>query len=153
MRLAAASILLIAAIVSTACADDDPFPPFETAVPSIESSGTVTPTLPPVLVPPESQAPAAGVCEAQPDSSVVAFELVEGAPSPACAQVGQSQTLRFDNHTGQTVMIEFAGRTITITDGQSADLEERVAAYLAPGVHVAHVDFYGGSGPEVWVLP
>jgi hypothetical protein len=67
--------------------------------------------------------------------------------------VSAEQNLRFQNHTGQTVVITFANQTLTIPDGQAAGIEEPVGTYLAPGDHVAHVDFYGGSGPEVWVQP
>jgi hypothetical protein len=163
MRALALSVLLSCLLLLGACGGGGSTSPTETAAPATappttEGGPTVTATpftpIPTyVLAPAESDFPAAGTCNPQPDSDVVTFDLVPGIPSPRCAQVMQDQHLQIENHTGQTVEIMFATSTITITDRQSADLEEAVGTYLAPGVHVAHVDFYGGSGPEVWVQP
>ena len=162
MRLLALALLLTWLGLLAACGKGDTSPSVtQTQQPTTrpaptdgEPTTTATPVTPapsPQLAPAESEFPAASTCNSQPD--VVTFDLVPGVPSPRCAQATQGQHLHFDNHTGQTVVITFATSTITITDGQPADLEEAVGTYLAPGVHVAHVDYYGGNGPEIWVQP
>jgi hypothetical protein len=151
-RLLFAGIVLTLAILSVltalSCDGDDGDESAPTATPS---GSTTAPTA--TLVPADSEGPAAGACDPQPDSDVVTFTLQPDIPSPRCAQVTADQHLSLTNGTGQSVTVTYAGRTLTIADGATEEINEPFGTYLALGVHVAHVDFYAGSGPEIWLQP
>jgi hypothetical protein len=144
------SILLVAA----ACGDDDedvePSPTPTAASPTQTGSPNGD------LKPPDSDAPAAGVC---PDSSdgEVTIELHADIPSPRCARVLPESTLRIVNSTGEPVDFELGVFTGSLQPGDAASSGQAVGDFLAPGVHVIQSTAYGpdgemGGSGEIWLV-
>lgn len=99
---------------------------------------------------PDAQAPAAGICDFYGQDSIT-FDIQEGIPQPRCARVLAGQKIAFTNSSEELLLFEFAGRPFAIEPGVTVSDGRRAEDYLAPGVHVVSMDFYGGSGPEIWV--
>jgi hypothetical protein len=53
---------------------------------------------------------------------------------------GKATTVTFANYAPRLLQVE-----------QSTVFNRPLGRYLAVGVHVVHISFYGGSGPEVWL--
>ena len=115
-----------------------------------EASSGQPDTLPTPLRPAESSTPAAPVCAFQGGHSV-SFEIVEGIPNPRCARATQDQGLALVNHTGERISFDLDGGPITIEPGLTWSIDHPMGAWLSPGVHRIAMEFYGGSGPELWV--
>jgi len=116
------------------------FPPFEEEGPQVEI----------VFKEADAQAPAAGICDFNEEAAVI-FEIQEGIPSPRCARVLPGQIIVFQNNSNELLDFNFAGMPFTIEPGENATNGRRVETYLKPGVHVVTMEFYGGSGPEIWM--
>ncbi len=107
-------------------------------------------TLPTPLRPAESPTPAAPVCAFQ-EGHRVAFEIVEGIPSPRCARATQDQGLALMNRTRERIAFDLGGGPVTIDPGTTWSIDHPVGAWLSRGVHRIAMEFYAGSGPELWV--
>ncbi|HET6363155.1 MAG TPA: hypothetical protein VFH11_14025 [Gemmatimonadota bacterium] len=107
-------------------------------------------TFPTPLRPADSPTPAAPVCAFQAGHRV-AFEIVEGIPNPRCARATQDQGLTLTNHTRERISFDLGGGPVTIEPGLTWSIHHPMAAWLSPGVHRIAMDFYAGSGPELWV--
>ena len=104
----------------------------------------------PPLRPADSPLPAAPVCAFQ-DGARVSFEIVDGIPNPRCARTMADQGLELINHTGERIAFDLGGGPVTIDPGITWSRDHPVGAWLAPGVHRIAMEFYAGSGPELWV--
>src|SRR5688500_4540064 len=107
-------------------------------------------TLPTPLRPAESATPAAPVCAFQ-EGHNVAFEIVEGIPNPRCARATPDQGLTLVNRTRERIGFDLGGGPVTIDAGIAWSIDHPLGAWLSPGVHRIAMEFYGGSGPELWV--
>jgi hypothetical protein len=115
-----------------------------------EASFGAPDTLPAPLRPADSRTPAAPVCAFQ-EGHRVAFEIVEGIPNPRCARATQDQGLALMNRTDERVAFDLGGGPVTIDPGLTWSIAQPVGAWLSPGVHRIAMEFYAGSGPELWV--
>jgi hypothetical protein len=91
-------------------------------------------------------------------SAIVTVDINPDTPAPRCVQVRGSQRLRIANRTndfnasGTTISVLFARFAArSIPPGQSTTYDAPLGDFLAVGVHDVHVDFFGGSGPEIWL--
>ena len=143
----AASILLAAgtAILPGGCDSNDGETPR-----SEDTSIGVPDTLPTPLRPADSSTPSAPVCAFQ-EGPRVSFEIVDGTPNPRCARATGDQGLALVNHTGERVTFDLGGGPVTIDPGITWSRDHPVGAWLSPGVHRIAMEFYAGSGPELWV--
>lgn len=107
-------------------------------------------TLPTPLRPADSPSPAAPICAFQ-EGQRVTFEIVDGIPNPRCARATGDQGLALVNHTGERVAFDLGGGPVTIDPGITWSRDHPVGAWLSPGVHRIAMEFYAGSGPELWV--
>lgn len=107
-------------------------------------------TLPTPLRPADSRSPAAPVCAFH-EGHRVAFEIVDGIPNPRCARAMTDQGLELVNHTGERIAFDLGGGPVTIDPGITWSRDHPVGAWLSPGVHRIAMEFYAGSGPELWV--
>ena len=107
-------------------------------------------TLPTPLRPADSPSPAAPVCAFQ-ETHLVTFEIVDGIPNPRCARATGNQGLALTNHTRERIKFDLGGGPVTIEPGLTWSIDHPMAAWLSPGVHRIALDFYAGSGPELWV--
>ena len=105
----------------------------------------------PALFPPESDTPAAGICE-QASGNPVELVLTLDVPSPRCMQLHPGQTLALANRTGTALLARLAWYEIPLEPEETVLLDVPVGSFLAPGVH--HLDLQGsGNSPEIWLLP
>lgn len=100
---------------------------------------------------PDSQTPTAPIC-APAEGEVATITIEEGVPSPRCIQVVPNQMLELSNQTDQTLTMTFAGLGIRLDAGETDRIEIPFGQYLAPGVHRLPLDYYAGSGPEIWLV-
>lgn len=107
-------------------------------------------TVPTPLRPAESSAPAAPVCAFQ-EGQRVGFEILDGIPNPRCARATGGQGLALTNHTRERIAFDLGGGPVSIEPGLTWSIDHPVSAWLSPGVHRIAIDFYAGSGPELWV--
>lgn len=107
-------------------------------------------TLPTPLRPADSPMPAAPVCAFQ-EGHRVAFEIVEGIPNPRCARATLDQGLALMNRTRERVAFDLGGGPVAIEPGLTWSIDHPLGAWLSPGVHRIAMEFYAGSGPELWV--
>jgi hypothetical protein len=107
-------------------------------------------TLPTPLRPAESSMPAAPVCAFQ-EGHRVAFEIVEGIPNPRCARATQDQGLALVNRTRERIAFNLGGGPVAIEPGLTWSIDHPLGVWLSPGVHRIAMEFYAGSGPELWV--
>ena len=107
-------------------------------------------TLPTPLRPADSSTPAAPVCGFQ-EGHRVAFEIVEGIPNPRCARATLDQGLALTNHTRERIVFDLGGGPVAIEPGLTWSIDHPMTAWLSPGVHRIAMEFYAGSGPELWV--
>lgn len=126
--------------------------PSGTAPTSTVDTSTTTTTTQRELEPPDSPQPAAGTC-GRADSAVVEVTLNPDIPSPRCVQVDADQSLRVRNNTDQQVDVSFAHHAATLAPGGAQAFAQAFGDYLEPGVHRVDTSLYGGSGPEIWLVP
>jgi hypothetical protein len=108
---------------------------------------------PATLWPADSEAPAAGVCGGPPAGGVVHFDINVDVPAPRCSVVRPDQALELTNKTGEAIGIQLADVYESLIPGATTTLfTASFGSYLALGVHVVHVSYYHGSGPEIWIV-
>jgi hypothetical protein len=107
-------------------------------------------TLPTPLRPPDAPSPAAPVCAFQ-EGHRVSFEIVEGIPDPRCARATSDQGLALTNHTRKRIAFNLGGGPVAIEPGLTWSIDHPMSAWLSPGVHRIAMEFYAGSGLELWV--
>jgi hypothetical protein len=101
---------------------------------------------------PDSTSPAAGVCASMGADSIVTFQLNVDTPNPRCGLVLAPQRLRVVNATGTTVTVTFHGVDYVLESGGEQTFAPTFGAIWQPGDHVLHTSFYGGSGPEIFLV-
>jgi hypothetical protein len=134
---------------------DSPGPgePTETTSPPTSGPQPTITDAPVDRKPPDSEQPAAGVC-APASGAVVEITLHPDVPAPRCAQVGPDQSLRIRNSSDQQVEVSLAYHAATLAPGAAQSFTQPFGEYLEPGVHRVSVSpLYGGSGPEIWLVP
>lgn len=129
--------------------------PGPTAAPPPTGTGpstSTTTTTEPDRRPPDGDSPAAGTC-GQTAGAVAEVTLNPDVPSPRCVQVRPDQSLRVRNATDQPVDVSFGGTSATVAAGAAQAFPRPFGEYLAPGVHRVSTSLYGGSGPEIYLVP
>ena len=101
------------------------------------------------LKPPDSDQPAAGICDPA-VGDVVIVNISADIPSPRCVKVTGNQRLQVINATAGSVQVQLAQFDVQFQPGQMQLFDASFASYLAPGVHRLRVT--GGSGPEIWLM-
>lgn len=114
---------------------------------SSESSPTVL-----VKKQPDAEAPAAGSCANFYEVETVDIHIDAGIPSPRCAKIFVTQKLRILNDTNEKIEFSFAGFDVLLEPQARYVFEKPASDFLLPGVHVMKMDYYGGSGPEIWFI-
>ena len=104
-----------------------------------------------VLATPESDSPAAGICDLVQDPLVI-FEINPDVPSPRCAQAMPDQRVKVINRTDGLLQVSIAGFEVSLGPGEETVFDTPLGSYLAPGVHRVLTSAYGGGGPELWLL-
>lgn len=131
-------------LLAMACGDGGPGAPSRTEPP---------PSVSGVLKSPDSDLPAAGVCQGPLVADPATIEFQPGVPSPRCLRILQSNRLRLVNLTGAAVRFELGEFQGSLEDGGEAVSESTVGEFLGPGVHVIQSTAYAGGGSgEVLVL-
>lgn len=106
----------------------------------------------PALATPQSDSPAAGICDFYPGELIV-FEIYPDIPSPRCARATPEQRLQVINRTDQDLDIWIGAYEYTIEPGAEQVIDAELGTYLAPGVHRVSTSAYGGGGgPELWLV-
>jgi hypothetical protein len=139
-------LALACASVPTACGPSGG----DSSAPGGASSSATPDTFPTPLRPADSPAPAAPVCAFQ-EGHLVSFEIVEGIPNPRCARATADQGLALTNQTEERISFDLGGGPVAIEPGLTWSIDHPVGEWLSPGVHRIAMEFYAGSGPELWV--
>jgi hypothetical protein len=130
--------------------DSTPFAPSPTQIRFPETSTPVE-AAPETLATPQSDSPAAGICDFYP-GDLVTFEIYPDMPSPRCARATPGQRLRVVNRTEQEVRFWIGGYEFTLQPSQEQVIDAELSTYLAPGVHqVSTTAYVGEGGPELWL--
>jgi hypothetical protein len=156
MRAALLMILPLALLAAAACDDNG-----GAGTPATATQGagaTDTPATEPAvtgtaseLKPPDSDAPAAGICSEPGISQVVTITFREDVPDPRCAKINVPQRLRIVNDRAEAVHIVFGPYDVTIEPGAEQLLDAPVGTYLAAGVHNLAPQDVEGYAAQVWV--
>jgi hypothetical protein len=101
------------------------------------------------LKPPDSDQPAAGICDPA-SGDVVTVNINADVPYPRCMKVLGNQRLQVVNATDATVQVQLAQFNVQLQPGQAQFFNASFGSYLAPGVHWLRTT--GGSGPEIWLI-
>ena len=117
-------------------------------------SATVTATTPSaaidaMLVPADSDAPAAGIC-AEAEGEWATVQIAPDMPSPRCLKVTREQRLKVINGADTRVQIQLGPYALELPPGMEGTLDAPFGNFLAPGVHRVLASPY--SGPEVWLI-
>lgn len=126
-------------------------PPSDQSPDETSPTSTAT-TAPPDLEPPDGETPAAGTCS-ETGGATVEVVLAPDVPWPRCARVTADQRLQVRNDTDETVTVSFASFGAELAPGAAQLFDRPFGEYLQPGVHRVDVSLYGGSGPEIWLVP
>ncbi len=103
--------------------------------------------------PADSDSPASPACADPPaGQGPVIVQLLPDIPLPRCAKGLPDQKLQLVNKSEKAVSAQFGGHAIAIASGELLTIDEKLGAFLAPGVHRLSLDIYGGSGPEIWLI-
>lgn len=155
-------LLLLILILLAACQPGpvDPEGGDSEAVPTTPSEATPQPsftTSPPTasepqpLATPQSDSPAAGICDFYPGELVV-FEIFPDIPSPRCARATPKQRLKVINRTEQEMRFWIGGYEFTLQPDREQVIDAELRTYLAPGVHqISTTAYFGEGGPELWL--
>jgi len=110
-----------------------------------------------VLVPADSQTPAAGSCGPA-TGGTTDIILNPDVPSPRCTTVKDTDHLKVTNHFDVHVTVDDGGGGFDLAPSESYTAVKAIGGYWEPGVHRlkisnadTHAVLYGGSGPEVWL--
>ena len=104
--------------------------------------------------PPESAAPAAGVCSNAQSGHTATLVMRADVPSPRCGPASHHDTAA---RARERFLRSDHGRdpergTADVPVGASVTVWPPLARlYLAPGVHTVHVLIYAGAGPQIWL--
>ena len=110
---------------------------------------TATGQLP--LATPQSDSPAAGICDFYPGELIV-FEIHPDIPSPRCARATPKQHLKVINRTQQELRFWIGSYEFTLQPDQEQVIDAELRTYLAPGVHqISTTAYFGEGGPELWL--
>jgi len=123
-----------------------------------EATSLPSPTTPPAtaiepqpLATPQSDSPAAGICDFYPGELVV-FEIYPDIPSPRCARATPKQHLKVINRTQQELRFWIGSYEFTLQPDQEQIIDAELRTYLAPGVHqISTTAYFGEGGPELWL--
>lgn len=134
--------------------------PDDVTTPTRPVGGTIlpSPTLPPSptnkpppLATPQSDSPAAGICDFYPGELVV-FEIYPDIPSPRCARATPKQRLKVINRTEGEMRFWIGKYEFTLQPGEEQVVDAEFSTYLAPGVHrISTTAYMGEGGPELWL--
>lgn len=114
-------------------------------------AGSLTFVEQPALFPPDSETPAAGICDLASDNPVEVI-LTLDVPSPRCMKLQAGHRLLLINRTGSALVARLAWYEIPLEAGERLLLDVAVGSFLAPGVH--NLDQRGiGNSPALWLLP
>ena len=141
-----------------ACQPNPAAPGVISPIPTLEARVEASPTTPPTtasepmpLATPQSDSPAAGICDFYPGDLVV-FEIFPDIPSPRCARATPEQRLKVINRTEQEMRFWIGSYEFTLQPDQDQIIDAALSTYLAPGVHViSTIAYRGEGGPELWL--
>ncbi len=115
-----------------------------------------TPTPVPLMRPPDSQMPIAGICSVVfIDFDFVTITRQPDTPSPRCLTVTANQRLSYVNQTADQIRVILGRFDLLIPQGETGLLDAPVGTYLLPGVHIVSVSDADGreiGGGEVWLI-
>ncbi|KKS06622.1 MAG: hypothetical protein A2391_03450 [Candidatus Brennerbacteria bacterium RIFOXYB1_FULL_41_13] len=96
------------------------------------------------------ESPVSGTCASYYEVGTIGIHIAGGAPYPRCIRVLISQKLKIFNDSEEKVDFEFVDYSVSLGPRESFLFDKPASDFLEPGVHVMKMDYYGGSGPEIW---
>jgi hypothetical protein len=87
-----------------------------------------------------------------PAGSIVTFQLNIDTPNPRCGMVLSHQRLRVVNATSTTVTVTLHGVDYVLKPGTEQTFAPTFGAIWQPGDHWLRTSFYGGGGPEIFLV-